>query len=166
MDIIEALRALFHDLYLGIEVPSLGKFKTKKPQDPRTEEAHQKLRSSKWVLSLINGHLASEWPTNNDGSLHKTVHRPHSLESSRKRLKRKSPDTEDHQGNFNAYRKGRLPPRRLKQSGSGDGCWPQGLPGSQSRTLVTMSSHGTLHGSKGLGLLAAAGSYGLGLAKN
>lgn len=166
MDIIEALRALFHDLYLGIEVPSLGKFKTKKPQDPRIEEAHQKLRSSKWVLSLINGHLASEWPTNNDGSLHKTVHRPHSLESSRKRLKRKSPDTEDHQGNFNAYRKGRLPPRRLKQSGSGDGCWSQGLPGSQSRTLVTMSSHGTLHGSKGLGLLAAAGSYGLGLAKN
>ncbi len=138
-NIIEELRSLFHDLYLGVDAYPLidPEFDMESAQDPRAKDAYQKLCSSEWVLSLINGHLASKWDMDDDGSLHKTVLRP-DPSVSRNRRKRKAPDSKDDRETYNTTRKGRLPPRISRPSG--DSFWSQGLPRSHSKTLVSTSS--------------------------
>jgi len=154
-NIIEELRSLFHasyvdfnpDLDLADDTSESDPAEMEDAQDPRAKDAYEKLRSSEWVLSLIDGHLASRWDTDNDGSLYKTELRP-DPSASRNRRKRKAPDSKDDRETYNTTRKGRLPPAIPRPSG--DSFWSQGLPRSHSktRTLVSTSSHGAPRTSK------------------
>jgi hypothetical protein len=151
-DIIEGLRSLFHDLYIDVTPDPDPTIDTSEPvletesaQDPRAKDAYQKLRSSEWVLNLINGHLASKWDIDDDGSLYKTVLRPDSSVS-RDRRKRKAPDSKDDRETYNKMRRGRMPPPKPRLSG--DSYWSKGRPRSHSKTLVSAPSRGAPHASK------------------
>ena len=119
-DIINDLRSLFNDLYLHVRVMTTqdsdfqSMIEALREKDPRVKEARERLRSSEWVLALINRHLDSKWDVDDDGSLHKTVLRP-DPSASRSRRKRKASDS-DETMTFNQRRKGRLPPSSTKRS--------------------------------------------------
>jgi hypothetical protein len=119
-DIIEELRSLFRDLYLHVPPRPVmnsqvqSRIETRREQDPRVKDAREKLCSSAWVLAVINGHLASRWDVDDDGSLHKTELRP-DPSASRQRRKRKAADIDDGM-TFNQRRKGRLPPSSTQPS--------------------------------------------------
>jgi hypothetical protein len=118
--ILEELRSLFHDFYLHVSARTDVSSDTQlmvtaqREQNPRVREAIEKLRSSEWVLSIINRHLASSWDVDDDGSIHKTELRP-DPSASRQRRKRKAADIDDGM-TFNQRRKGRLPPSSTQPS--------------------------------------------------
>jgi len=92
--IIEDFRALFRDFYLYVPTlpdVSLEAYEAEREQDPRFKDAREKVRSSRWVLDMMNGHLARDWNVDDDSSLHMTVLHPDSV-ASRNRRKRKTPD--------------------------------------------------------------------------
>jgi len=140
--IIEKLRSLFRDVnYFGGGSDD-SVFETIR------QEATEKLRSSEWILEMINEHLSSEWDVNDDGSLHKTVLRP-DLAASRSRCKRKAEDNNDEKMTFDQRCKGRLPP--CSTAPSRDAVWTQGthsishsrsgaLPGSSSCSATCFDS--------------------------
>ena len=143
--IIEDFRALFRDFYLHVPTVadvSLGLFyEADHEEDPQVKDAREKLSSSKWVLDMINGHLARQWNVDDDGSLHTTVLHPDSV-ASRDLRKRKAPDSQDDEnGNFNQRRKGRLPPlTSMNSKSSGDSLWSQRGPHIRSGTCTTAES--------------------------
>ena len=63
-DIIEDFRAIFLNFYLHLsKVPHVDleeqlEEEAKRDQDPQVRDAREKLSSSRWVLDMINGHLA------------------------------------------------------------------------------------------------------------
>jgi hypothetical protein len=74
-NIIEDLRTLFHDFY-GYRQPGhylcpeeRASAEASKEQNPLVLAAREKLRSSEWILGVINSHLAAEWNVDDDGSL-------------------------------------------------------------------------------------------------
>jgi len=80
-NIIEDLRDLFRNFY---GYPPPGRYlcpeerasaEASKEQNPLVLAAREKLRSSEWILGVINGHLAAEWNVDDDGSL-RNVTRP------------------------------------------------------------------------------------------
>jgi hypothetical protein len=79
MDIIEDLRALFHDFHLFTDLaPSFprGFRPINPPADKKValvQKATEELSSSEWILEMISGHLSSEWDVIDDCSLHKTI---------------------------------------------------------------------------------------------
>jgi hypothetical protein len=97
-DIIQELTSLFHDFYLHLSVRIesgslfLSKYEAKGQADPGFQDAHKRLRSSEWVLDMMNRHLASEWEVDDNGSLHQMVLHPDS-KGSRNRKKRDAPDS-------------------------------------------------------------------------
>ena len=143
-DIFEKLRSLFRDVNYSVAGEDDADsdalfFKTKRL------EATEKLRSSKWILEMINEHLSSKWDVDDDGSLHKTVLRPDSA-ASRNRRKRKAEDNNEENMTFGQRRKGRLPPRSTVPSR--DTVWSQGTHShsdSRSGTLLGSSSRGATH---------------------
>ena len=143
--IIEDFRALFCDFYLHLpSVPddSLGLFyEADREDDPQVKEACKKLSSSRWVLDMINGHLACQWNVDDDGSLHTTILHPDSV-ASRDLLKRKARDSQDDvEENFNRRRKGRFPPLTPANSkSSGDCLWSQRGPHIRNGTCTTAES--------------------------
>jgi len=78
-NIIEDLRTLFRDFYgYRPPVPYLcqrARGEASKAQNPLVLAAREKLRSSEWILGVINGHFAAEWDVDDDGSL-RNVTRP------------------------------------------------------------------------------------------
>ncbi|KAI0256253.1 hypothetical protein BJV78DRAFT_449290 [Lactifluus subvellereus] len=113
-DIVEELRSLFRDLYLHVLTRPLmnshvqSRIEARREQDTRVKDAREKLRSSEWVLSVMNRHLVSSWGVDDDGSLYMTEPR---LEPSANRMRRKRKAADSHDGmTFNQRRKGRLPP--------------------------------------------------------
>jgi len=143
--IIEDFRALFRDFYLYIPTltdVSLGSlYEADREEDPQVKDAREKLSSSRWVLDMMNRHLASQWNVDNDGSLHTTVLHPDSV-ASRDRRKRKAPDSKDDEDeNFNQRRKGRLPPLTpVNSKSSGDSLWSQRGPHIRKGTCTTAGS--------------------------
>jgi len=125
-DIIEDFRALFRDFYLyvptapNVSLKTKLSYEAKREQDPQVRDAREKLCSSRWVLDMMNGHLARDWNVDDDSSLHMTVLHPDSV-ASRNRRKRKTPDSRDDEDeNFNQRRNGRLPsstPANSRRSG-------------------------------------------------
>ena len=112
--IIEDFRALFRDFYLYLPTmpdPNLGVFyEADREEDPRVKDACKKLSSSRWILDMMNGHLARDWSVDDDSSLHMTVLHPDSV-ASRNHLKRKASDSRDGEDeDSNRRRNGRLPP--------------------------------------------------------
>jgi len=79
-NIIEDLRTLFRDFYgYRPPVPYLcqrARGEASKAQNPLVLAAREKLRSSEWILGVINGHLAAEWNVDDDGSLRNVTHPP------------------------------------------------------------------------------------------
>jgi hypothetical protein len=151
-DIIEDFRAIFLDFYLHlpkvphVELEARLEDEAKRDQDPQVRDARDKLSSSRWVLDMINGHLAFQWNMDDDGSLHATVLHPDSV-ASRDLLKRKARDSQDDEvENFNQRRKGRLPPLTSANS-SGDRLWSQRGPHIRSGTCTTVEL--SLHGGPG-----------------
>ena len=147
-DIIEELRALFHDLYRHIPPNAIRNpatqliLETKRRQDSRVQEATKNLGSSEWILEMINRYLSSKWDVDDDGSLYKAVLRPNSA-ASRDRRKRKAEDSneEKEKMTYNERRRGRLPPRSTESPRNT--VWSQGThPHSNSRsgTLLESSS--------------------------
>ena len=148
-DIIEDFRALFFDFYRHLtKVPPVTleaqlKNEAKRDQDQQVRDAREKLSSSRWILDMMNGHLACEWEVDDDCSLRTTVLHP-DLVASKDLLKRKARDSQDDEvENFNQRRKGRLPPLTSANS-SGDSLWSQRGPHIRSGTCTTAesSSHG------------------------
>jgi len=92
-DIIEDFRALFLDFYrhlpkvAHVDLEARLEDEAKREQDPQVRDAREKLSSSRWVLDMINGHLACQWNVDDDSSLHTTVLHPDSV-ASRDRRKR------------------------------------------------------------------------------
>ena len=82
--IIEELRALFFNFHLfNKEGPSLSDsdssstdedewYDLRVQKTTQVRESNNRLKSSKWILEMINRHLSSEWDEDDDGSLHKT----------------------------------------------------------------------------------------------
>ena len=153
-NIIEELRALFHDFYLLVDLaPELsedsdfdGLLTDKAEQEQklrvqRVLEATKKIDSSKWMLEMINRHLSSKWGVDDDSSLHRTVLRPDSA-ASRDRRKRKAEGSSEENMTFAQRRRGRLPPRSTEPSRNS--VWSQGTH-SQSQphsgTLLGSSSY-------------------------
>jgi hypothetical protein len=150
-NIIEELRSVFNDFYLGVHGDPLliasepdPEFEAEMAQDPRVLEAQRKLRSSEWILSLINRHLASAWDVDDDGSLCKTELRPDPAASGNRR-KRKAADSADDKTTYNQRRQGRLPPS--KSVPSGDTLSSQGR--GFFRIPIAASPHGELRTSSG-----------------
>jgi len=141
-DIIEKLRTLFHDFYLhdttGDDIsPETHLFyKCLREEDPRVKDAREKLRSSQWILDMINAHLASKWDVDNDGSLHSTLLRPNPTASG-DRPKRKAPDDDDKR--VNKIHKGGLLPSESVLSGNGSSSGSRGRPTRGSRFFSTSS---------------------------
>ena len=143
-DIIEDFRALFLDFYRHLpKVADVGleaqlEDEAKREQDPQVRDAREKLSSSRWLLDMINGHLACQWNVDDDGSLYTTVLHPDSL-ASWDRRKRKAPGSnEDEAENFNERRRGRLPPLTPAGSrSSGDSHWSQRGPHIRNGTCTT-----------------------------
>jgi hypothetical protein len=108
-DIIEDLRSIFRDLYLHVPANAVEdsnvqlRLEKRREQEPRVKEAREKLRSSKWVLAIMNRHLASRWDVDDDGSLYKTEIQD--LSASRNRRKCKAADGDD-EGTYNRRRRG------------------------------------------------------------
>ena len=119
--IIERLRVLFHDFYHFVEVNyNLSEDSDEDEREKeatRVREVTKNLSSSKWILEMINRHLASKWDADDDSSLLKTVLRPNSA-ASRDRRKREAEDSSEEKMTFNQRRKGRLPPRSTESSGN------------------------------------------------
>ncbi len=109
--ILEELRSLFHDFYLCVP-NKIGRMSSvaqlmltaEREQDPRFREAHEKLRSSEWILAMISRHLASRWDVDDDGSLYRTE-LCLDLSASRKRRKRKAAESNNGK-TFNQRHKG------------------------------------------------------------
>ena len=144
--IIEDFRALFLAFYLHLsKVPHVDleeqlEEEAKCDQDPQVRDARDKLSSSRWVLDMINGHLACQWDVDDDGSLHTTGLHPDSV-ASRDLLKRKAQDSPDDQNaNFNQRRKGRLPPLTPANSKSEDRLWSQRGPHIRNGMCTTAES--------------------------
>ena len=145
--IIEDFRALFRDFYLyepsmtDISPESRLSLEADREEDPQYKHAREKLSSSRWVLDMINGHLARQWNVDDDGSLRTTVLHPDSV-ASRDLRKRKAPDSkDDEEENFNQRRKGRLPPlTSMNSKSSGDSLWSQRGPHIRSGTCTTAES--------------------------
>ena len=74
------------------------------------------LRSSEWVLEMINEHLSSKWDVDDDGSLHKTILRPDSAASRNRRKRQKVEDGNEEKLTLALRRRGRLPPRSTAPS--------------------------------------------------
>src|SRR6202008_4431855 len=111
-------------------------YEAKRERDPRVREAAKNLRSSEWILAMINGDLSSDWDVDDDGSLHKTVLRPDSAVS-KSRRKRKAEDGDEEKMTKAQRRRGRLPPRSIEPSR--DTIFTQGThPPSYSRTSRTL----------------------------
>jgi len=78
-DIIEDFRALFRDFYLyvptapNVSLKTKLSYEAKREQDPRFKDAREKVRSCRWVLDMMNGHLARDWNVDDDSSLHMTA---------------------------------------------------------------------------------------------
>jgi len=146
-DIIEGFRTLFFDFYrhvpkvAHVDLEAQLEDEAKREQDPQDRDAREKLCSSRWVLDMINGHLARQWNVDDDGSLRTTVLHPDSV-ASRDLRKRKAPDSKDDEDeNFNRRRKGRLPPLTPVNSKlSGDSLWSQRGPHIRSGTCTTAES--------------------------
>jgi len=145
-NIIEELRSVFHDFYLGVDADPL--FDAPEPdtesemdrtQDSRAKDAHRKLRSSEWVLGMINGHLASNWDVDDDGSLCKTELRTDPAASGN-RGKRKAADSADGKTTYNQRRQGRLPPSKSVPSGDTLSSQARGF----FRIPIAASPHGEL----------------------
>jgi len=141
-DIIEELRTLFHDFYLhdttGDDIsPETHLFyEGLRAEDARVKDAREKLRSSQWILDMINAHLASKWDVDNDGSLHSTLLRPNPSASG-DRPKRKAPDDDDKR--VNKIRKGGLLPSESVLSGNGSSSQSRGRRARGSRLSSTSS---------------------------
>ena len=146
-DIIEDFRGIFLNFYLHLsKVPHVDleeqlEEEAKRDQDPQVRDARDKLSSSRWVLDMMNGHLACQWNVDDDGSLHTTVLHPDSV-ASRDLLKRKAQDSpDDENANFNQRRKGRLPPLTpVNSKSSGDSLWSQRGPHIRNRTCTSAES--------------------------
>jgi hypothetical protein len=145
-DIIEDLRALFHDLYCHIPADAIRNpatllvLEAKRKQDPRVQEATKNLSSSEWILEIINRYLSSKWDVDDDGSLYKAVLHPNSA-ASRDRRKRKAEDSNEEKTTYNERRRGRLPLRSAEPSRNT--VWSQGThshANSLSGTLLGSSS--------------------------
>ena len=143
-DIIEDLRALFHDFYLHIPAnatrnpDALLVYESKRKRDLRVQEAAKNLSSSEWILEMINRYLSSKWDVDDDGSLYKAVLRPDSA-ASRDRRKRKAEDSNEEKTTYTVRRRGRLPLRSTEPSRNT--VWSQGThPHSSSGTLLESSS--------------------------
>jgi hypothetical protein len=138
-DIIEDFRALFRDFYLYVptapNVSSKTKltYEAKRGQDPQFKIAREKICSSRWILDMMNGHLAHDWNVDDDGSLHMTVLHP-DLVASRNHRKRKASDSRDDEDeDSNRRHNVRLPPwtRPSRDSRPRD---PHIRPGPTTRT--------------------------------
>jgi serine/threonine protein kinase len=149
-DIIRELTSLFHDFYLHLSARMdlgslfLSKYEAKRQADPRFLHAHKRLRSSEWVLDMINGHLASEWEVDDDGSLHQTALRPDSKGSANCK-KRQASDCKDDKLDSFGMQDGRMPPGFSVSSN--DGLSDQGCPYSCKRIYLDPSSHDALDSS-------------------
>jgi hypothetical protein len=99
-DIIGDFRALFCDFYLHVPTATDVSLETKlnleakREQDPQFKIARDKIRSSRWILDMMNGHLTRDWNVDDDSSLHTTVLHPDSV-ANRNPLKRKASDSRD-----------------------------------------------------------------------
>ncbi|KAI0292350.1 kinase-like domain-containing protein [Multifurca ochricompacta] len=119
--IIEELRSLFHDYYLHVETQFETSAQTQieieemRRDDSRVKEAQEKLRSSDFVLSIMNKYLESKWDIKDDGSLDKTV-MGHDASKSRDRRKRKAEDISSGEKNSDQIRWCRLPPSSIQPS--------------------------------------------------
>jgi len=143
--IIEDFRAVFRDFYLYIPTltdVSLGlSYEADREEDPQVKDAREKLSSSRWVLAMVNRHLACQWNVDDDGSLHTTMLHPDSV-ANMDRRKRKAPDSRDDEDvNFNQRRKGRLPPLTpVNSKSSRDSLWSQRGPHIRKGTCTTAGS--------------------------
>jgi len=141
-DIIEKLRTLFHDFYLhdttgdNISLETHLFYKGLREEDPKVKDAREKLRSSQWILDMINAHLASKWDVDNDGSLHSTPLRPNPSASG-DRPKRKAPD-DDEKRDSKIHKGGHLPSESVL-SGNGSSSQSRGLRARGSRLSGTTS---------------------------
>jgi hypothetical protein len=115
-DIIEDFRALFHDFYLYVPTAPNVSLKTKltyeakREQDPQFKIARERIGSSRWILDMMNGHLAYDWNVDDDSSLHMTVLHPDSVASMNHRKRKASDSRDDEDEDFNRRRNVRLPP--------------------------------------------------------
>ena len=115
-DTIEDFRTLFRDFYVHVPMATDSSpedqvkltYEAKREQDPQFKIAREKIFSSRWILDMMNGHLARDWNVDDDSSLHMTVLHPDSV-ASRNPLKRKASDSRDDEDeDSNQSRNGRL----------------------------------------------------------
>ncbi|KAI0292369.1 hypothetical protein B0F90DRAFT_278101 [Multifurca ochricompacta] len=141
VELVEELRSLFHDYYLYL-MPQLGssrraqlEIEKKRQGDSRVKEAQEKLRSSEFVLSIMNKYLASKWDIEDDGSLDK-AEMGHDASKSRDRRKRKAEDISSGEKNSDQIRRWMLPPSSIQPSSDVVSSRSKGT----SKTLYSKSS--------------------------
>ncbi|KAI0296764.1 hypothetical protein B0F90DRAFT_1939257 [Multifurca ochricompacta] len=139
--LIEELRSLFHDYYLYLEPqyssnqPIQSKIEDKRRGDSRVKVAQERLRSSEFILSIMNKHLRSKWDIEDDGSLDKTD-MGHDASKSRDRRKRKAEDISTGEKDSDQIRKWMLPPSSIQPSSDVVSSRSKGT----SKTLYSKSS--------------------------
>ena len=140
--IIEKLRILFRDLNYFSQGADSDSDSDQLFFETKRQEATEKLRSSEWILKMINEQLSSEWDVDDDGSLHKSVLCPDSA-ASKNRHKRKAEDINDEKMTFNQRRRGPLPLRSIPSRST---LWSQGThshshsrSGTSARRVSTRS---------------------------
>lgn len=72
--IIEEMRSVLHDLYLHMEAVDLiacvqSRIAEKRKNDPRVEQAREKLQTSDVFLAMFERHLGTGWDITDDGNL-------------------------------------------------------------------------------------------------
>ena len=129
-DIIEDFRVLFCDFYRHVPTTADVSLKTKstseakREQDPLFKIAREKICSSRWILDMMNEHLARDWNVDDDGSLHMTVLHPDSV-ASRNPLKRKASDSRDDEDEDSNQRRNGSPRSTLANSRWSRGSLPR-----------------------------------------
>ena len=150
-DIIEDFRVLFRDFYIHVPMATDSSLKTKltyeakREQDPQFKIAHEKIFSSRWILDMMNGHLARDWNVDDDSSLHMTVLHPDSV-ASRNHLKRKTSDSRDDEDEGSDQRRNgrpRLTPANSRRSGGSLPRDPRIRPGPVARASSSRGASGT-----------------------
>jgi len=133
--IIEEMRSVLRDLYLHMEAVQIiahtqSRIAERRKNDPRVEQAREKLQTSDVFLAIFERYLGTAWDINDDGSLDLTEPQlDHS--ASRDRRKRKADNSGD--DNWHVYRVGRYPPKSSMRRSAVDG--------HSTQTSIT-SSHG------------------------
>jgi len=113
--ILEEMRSLFGDFYRHIESGDVfshlqSNIEEVRDQDPRVQDALEKLKTPDAFLAIMEKHLASEWDIDDDGSIDVTEPQRDPSDS-RNRRKRKADESGNEEENWHVRRIGRYPPR-------------------------------------------------------